>query len=148
MYIYRDRGSAKVVTTVPANIDSTLHLHVPTTMLCTSLLMIWQSAQNGLLPIGLIVDAFTHLHDTHMHTHTHACMYLRVHTHTHTHTQDVEDLAKECEDELQESKASARLGRKVDAMIGRLDQALQELEDDLVSTSPESPTVQMIQKEK
>jgi hypothetical protein len=69
-------------------------------------------------------------------------------TYTHTHVQDVEDLAKECEDELQESKASARLGRKVDAMIGRLDQALQEVEDDLVSTSPESPTVQMIQKEK
>ena len=67
---------------------------------------------------------------------------------THTRVQDVEDLAKECEDELQESKASARLGRKVDAMIGKLDQALQELEDDLVSTSPESPTVQMIQKEK
>ena len=85
---------------------------------------------------------------THTHTHVCTCACAHTHTHTHTHTQDVEDLAKECEDELQESKASARLGRKVDAMIGRLDQALQELEDDLVSTSPESPTVQMIQKEK
>ena len=68
--------------------------------------------------------------------------------HPPPYTQDVEDLAKECEDELRESKASARLGRKVDAMISRLDQALQQLEDDLVSTSPESPTVQMIQEEK
>ena len=64
------------------------------------------------------------------------------------HLQDVEDLAKECEDELQESKASVRLGRKVDAMIARLDEALQTLEDDLVSTSPESSTMQMIRDKK
>ena len=75
--------------------------------------------------------------------HSHVC-----YSHPHTPLQDVEDLAKECEDELQESKASARLGRKVDAMITKLDQALQHLGDDLVSTSPESPTVQMIQEEK
>ena len=65
-----------------------------------------------------------------------------------TSLQDVEDLAKECEDELQESKGSARLGRRVDAMINKLDQALQELEDDLVSTKPESSTMQMIRDKK
>lgn len=38
------------------------------------------------------------------------------------------DLAEECEDELQESKASVRLGRRVDAMISKIDSTLQNLE--------------------
>ncbi len=42
--------------------------------------------------------------------------------------QDVADLAEECEDEIQESKGSVRLGRRVDAMIGKLDTALLSLE--------------------
>ncbi len=42
--------------------------------------------------------------------------------------QDVADLAEACEDELQESKGSARLGRRVDAMISKLDLALHSLE--------------------
>lgn len=38
------------------------------------------------------------------------------------------DLAEECQDEIQESKGSARLGRRVDAMINTIDRALQSLE--------------------
>ena len=38
------------------------------------------------------------------------------------------DLAEEFEDEIQESKGSARLGRRVDAMIGKIDATLQSLE--------------------
>ena len=43
--------------------------------------------------------------------------------------QDVADLAGECQDEeLQESKGSVRLGRRVEAMINQVDVALQRLE--------------------
>ena len=38
------------------------------------------------------------------------------------------DLAEECKDELVESTASVRLGRRVDAMISRLDMTLQSLD--------------------
>ena len=34
----------------------------------------------------------------------------------------------ECKDEIQESKGSARLGRRVDSMISKIDNALQNLE--------------------
>lgn len=46
--------------------------------------------------------------------------------------QDVAELAEECvaaEEELAESKASARLGKRVEAMISRLDSTLLQLED-------------------
>ena len=38
------------------------------------------------------------------------------------------DLAEECKDEIQESKGSVRLGRRVDAMIATIDSTLQSLE--------------------
>ena len=37
-------------------------------------------------------------------------------------------MAEECQDELVESKASVRLGRRVDALINSLDHALQSLD--------------------
>ena len=51
--------------------------------------------------------------------------------------QDVADLAEECEDEIQESKGSARLGRRVDAMIGKIDTTLLSLETDSNTTLKE-----------
>lgn len=51
--------------------------------------------------------------------------------------QDIADLALECsegEDELQESVASKRLGRKVESIIDQLDSTLGHLEKDFVST--------------
>ena len=42
---------------------------------------------------------------------------------------DVASLVEECENELQESKASAILGRRVDAMISKIDSTLHKLED-------------------
>lgn len=50
--------------------------------------------------------------------------------------QDVAELAEECrgaEEELTESKASARLGKKVEAMISRLDSTLLQLEKDYIA---------------
>ena len=41
---------------------------------------------------------------------------------------DVADLVEECEDEISESKGSARLGRRVDAMLSKIDLTLQGLE--------------------
>ncbi len=42
----------------------------------------------------------------------------------------------ECQDEeLQESKGSARLGRRVEAMISKIDTTLQTLQKDLVDSS-------------
>ncbi len=53
----------------------------------------------------------------------------------HPYSQDVADLAVECTDEeLQESKASARLGRRVEAMISKVDMTLQTLQSDFVSS--------------
>ena len=46
------------------------------------------------------------------------------------------DLAVECRDEeLKESKGSARLGRRVESMISKIDQAVQRLDRDFVSSS-------------
>ena len=48
--------------------------------------------------------------------------------------QDVADLAVECKDEeLKESKGSARLGRKVDALISKIDQTILQLESGFVT---------------
>ena len=50
--------------------------------------------------------------------------------------EDVADLAVECRDEeLKESKGSARLGRRVESMISKIDQAVQRLDRDFVSSS-------------
>ena len=45
------------------------------------------------------------------------------------------DLAEQCEDEIQESKGSVRLGRQVDAMIKKIDSALQSLENSADNTT-------------
>ena len=50
--------------------------------------------------------------------------------------QDVAVLAEECaaaDEELTESKGSARLGKRVEAMISRLDDTLQQLENDYIA---------------
>ena len=62
--------------------------------------------------------------------------------------QDVADLAVECgaEAELKESKGSVRLGQRVEAMIGNLDQALQRLGNELVTSN--NGTLQKMQKER
>ena len=62
--------------------------------------------------------------------------------------QDVADLAVECgaEAELKESKGSVRLGQRVEAMIGKLDQALQRLGSELVTSN--NGTLQKMQEER
>ena len=50
--------------------------------------------------------------------------------------QDVADLVEECEGEpeaLQESKASVRLGQRVEAMLNKLDHTLRVLESEYVA---------------
>lgn len=57
------------------------------------------------------------------------------------------DLAVECQDEeLKESKGSARLGRRVEAMISKIDTTLQTLHDDLVDSSDSA--LEQMQKER
>ena len=61
--------------------------------------------------------------------------------------EDVADLAVECRDEeLKESKGSARLGRRVESMISKIDQAVQRLDRDFVSSSDGS--LQKMQEER
>ena len=50
------------------------------------------------------------------------------------------------EAELKESKGSVRLGQRVEAMIGKLDQALQRLGNELVTSN--NGTLQKMQKER
>ena len=47
-------------------------------------------------------------------------------------SQDVADLAEECHDEVVESKGSVRLGRRVESIIGQIDQTISQLEGELV----------------
>ena len=62
--------------------------------------------------------------------------------------QDVADLAVECgeEAELKESKGQIRLGKRVEAMIGKLDQALQRLGNEIATSK--NGTLQRMQKER
>ena len=62
--------------------------------------------------------------------------------------QDVADLAVECgeEAELKESKGSVRLGKRVEAMISKLDQALQRLGSEIVTSK--NGTLQRMQEER
>ena len=62
--------------------------------------------------------------------------------------QDVADLAVECgEEELKESKGSARLGRRVEAMISQLDHALLTMEEELVGEGSASTVLHRMQEE-
>lgn len=58
----------------------------------------------------------------------------------HSHSQDIADLAQECkegEEQIAESVASRRLGRKVESMLGAIDQRLGVLEKDYVTNTSE-----------
>ena len=64
--------------------------------------------------------------------------------------QDVAELAEECakvHEELSESKGSARLGKRVDTMIHRLDETLRGLERDYVEEGSDG-VLQKMQKDK
>ena len=79
----------------------------------------------------------------------HSSIRPSIHPSIHPFIQDIADLAQECsegEEKLEESIASERLGRRVEAMLSKVDKTLSNLERDFVTRDEGDDTVPGLEK--
>ena len=84
-----------------------------------------------------------------IHPSIHPSVHPSIHPSIHPFIQDIADLAQECsegEEKLEESIASERLGRRVEAMLSKVDKTLSNLERDFVTRDEGDDTVPGLEK--